>query len=171
MGGYGWRQRGARFPWFGLLLVALGVALAVDQAELGIAWAHSLALLVGLAAWVAFLVGWGGWAGLGAVVLTGWGAARVAQDVGLVSGSGWAPLLIGAGFLALYLVGLARQAGRYGWAVWVGLILVVVGGAQVAAREIPGVPPLDELVVPLILVGLGAFLIVRGMRRNAHGGA
>lgn len=168
--GYGWWEGRRRFPWFGLFLVALGVALAVDQADLGITTAHLLPLLAGLVFGSAFLLGFGGGAGVAAAVLLGWGAARTLEDLGMVSGAGWAPLLVGAGFLAVYLVGLAREAGRHGWALWVGLVLVAVGAAQIGVREIPGAPPLDELVVPLILVGFGVLLIVRAMSRRGPGG-
>jgi hypothetical protein len=161
--GFGWWDGPRRFPWLGLFLVALGAALVLDQTGSGVSTGHALALFVGLVFWVAFFAG-AGWAGLPAALLAGWGLARVLGDLGYVSGDGWTALLIGAGFLAVYLVGLARHGGRHGWALWIGLVLVLFGAAQVALREIPGVPPLDAYVLPALLIVLGAFLVVRAVR-------
>jgi hypothetical protein len=162
--GFGWWDGRRGFPWLGLFLVALGAALVVSQAALGVSTGHALALFGGLVFWVAFAFGWAAWAGLPAALLTGWGLARVLQDLGYISGSGWTALLLGAGFLAVYLIALARHGGRQGWALWIGLALVVLGAAQVALREIPGLPPLDAYVVPAILIVIGAFLVVRAIR-------
>jgi hypothetical protein len=161
--GYAWSTGRGGFPWLGLLLVALGAALVVEQGGTGVSTGHALALFVGLVFWLAFLVG-AGWSGLIAAVLTGWGLARVLGDLGYVSGDGWTALLIGAGFLAVYLVGLARAGGRHGWALWVGLALVLLGAVQVAVHELPGLPPLDAYVVPGILIVIGAFLVFRAVR-------
>jgi hypothetical protein len=122
-------------------------------------------VFAGLVFWAAFLFWWaGGWAGLPAAVLTGWGLAFLLQDLGYISGTGWSALLIGAGLLAVYLTGLARR-GRHAWSLWAGLIFVAVGAAEVGAREIPGLPPLDELVVPVVLIGIGAFFVLRALTR------
>lgn len=151
------------FPWLGALLVAVGVGLLVAQAEPRIDEGHAAALIGGLVFWAAFLFWWaGGWSALLAALLTGWGLAGVLRDLGYLAGSGWTALLIGAGFLAVYLTGLARR-GRHAWALWVGLVFVAVGGLQVAAREIPGLPPLDAVVVPVLLIAVGVLLVVRAV--------
>jgi hypothetical protein len=162
--GFGWWEERRGFPWLGLFLVALGAALVVAQAGAGVSTGHALALFGGLVFWVAFALGWAAWAGLPAALLTGWGLARVLQDLGYISGSGWTALLLGAGFLAVYLIALARHGGRQGWALWIGLALVLLGAAQVTLREIPGLPPLDAYVIPAILIVIGAFLVVRAIR-------
>ena len=49
-------------------------------------------------------------------LLAGWGLAEMLRDLGYVSGPGWSALLMGAGFLAMYLIGLARPGrcpGRF----------------------------------------------------------
>lgn len=159
-GSWGWSGRHG-FPWFGGLLIAVGIGLLVAQADPRIDEGHAVAFFAGLLFWAAFLLWWaGGWAGLPAALLTGWGLAGALRDLGYVSGSGWTALLIGAGLLAVYLAGLARK-GRHAWALWVGLVFVGIGAVQVAAREIPGLPPLDALVVPMLLIGVGAFLVLR----------
>ena len=165
-GTWGWGGRHG-FPWLGGLLIAVGIGLVVAQADPRIDEGHGVAFFAGLVFWAAFLFWWaGGWAGLPAALLTGWGLAGALRDLGYVSGGGWTALLIGAGFLAMYLTGLARR-GRHAWALWVGLIFVGIGALQVAAREIPGLPPLDALVVPVLLIGVGVLLVLRaiGWRR------
>jgi len=161
--GFGW-WCGRPFPWLGLFLVALGAALVVGEAGVGVTTIHALALFGGLVFWAAFIFALAGWAGLPAALLSGWGLAGVLQDLGYVSGSGWTALLLGAGFLAVYLVGLARHGGRQGWTLWIGLGLVLLGAAEVAVREIPGLPPLDAYVLPAIFIVIGAFLILRAVR-------
>lgn len=162
--GYEWWGDRRGFPWLGLLLVALGAGLVVGQADVGVRAVHALALFAGLVFWAAFAFGWAGWSGLFAAILSGWGLARVLEDLGYIAGSGWTALLVGAAFLAVYLVGLSRQAGRHGWALWIGVALVVLGAAQIALREIPGMPPLDAYVVPVILIIVGAWLVFRAVR-------
>lgn len=163
--GYWWWGQRRGFPWLGLFLIALGAALVVEQADVGVTTGHSLALFAGLVFWAAFVFSWAGWAGVPAAVLTGWGLARSLQDLGYVGGDGWVALLIGAGFLAVYLGGLARRALWHGWTLWVGLALVLLGAAQIALREVPGFPRLDAYVVPLLLVVVGAILVLRALRR------
>lgn len=165
--GYGWWEGRRRFPWLGGFLVAIGAALVVGQADIGISTGHALALFGGLVFWAAFVSDRGGWVGVPAALLSGWGLAGVLIDLGYITGSGWTALLPGAAFLVVYLLGLGRHAGRHGWALWVGLILVALGALQVAFREIPGSPPLDAYLVPVILIVIGAFLVARGVRPRA----
>lgn len=162
--GYGWWEGHRGFPWLGLLLVALGAALVIEEIEGRIDTSHSLALLAGVVFSASFALGRSGWAGLPAALLTGWGLTRVLQDLGYIAGSGWTALLVGAAFLAVYLIGLARHGGRHGWALWLGLALVTLGAAQIAVREIPGLPPLDAYVLPVTLIVIGMFLVLRARR-------
>jgi len=162
--GHGWWEGRRGFPWLGLLLVALGAALGVEEFDARIDTSHSLALFAGLVFSAAFALGWSSWSGLPAALLTGWGLARVLQDLGYIAGTGWTALLVGAAFLAVYLIALTRHGGRHGWALWLGLALVALGATQIALREIPGLPPLDAFVLPAILIVLGAYLVVRALR-------
>lgn len=159
-----WWWGGRRgFPWLGALLIAFGAALVVEETGVGVTTGDALALFAGLVFWAAFFLSGSGFTGVSAAVLTGWGLARTLDDLGYVSGDGWTALLIGAGFLAVYLVGLARQ-GRHGWTLWIGLALVLLGAAQIALREVPGFPHLDAYVVPVLLIVVGALLIGRAVR-------
>jgi hypothetical protein len=164
--GTGWWGGRRGFPWLGALLIAFGAALVVEETGVGITTGDALALFAGLVFAAAFLLSGSGATGVLAAVLTGWGLTRTLGDLGYVSGDGWTALLIGAGFLAMYLVGLARQ-GRHGWTLWIGLALVLLGAAQVALREVPGFPHLDAYVVPVLLIVVGALLIGRAVRPRA----
>lgn len=164
-GGWWWWSGRREFPWLGAFLIAVGAALVVDQAAPDVNTARVIATFVGLVFWAAFLFSGMGWAGVVAAIVGGWGLSGVLQDLGYVAGGGWTPLLIGAGFLVVYLAGLGFRAGRHGWTLWVGLALVVLGAVEIGVRQIPGIPPLDSLVVPVILIAIGAFLVIRAVRR------
>jgi hypothetical protein len=164
-GGWWWTTGRRDFPWLGAFLIAIGGALAVAQAAPGVDDARLIAAFLGLAFWAAFFAASMGWAGIVAAILGGWGLSGILQDLGYVSGTGWTPLLIGAGFLVVYLGELALRGGRLGWTLWIGLALVVLGAFDIALRQIPGIPPLDALVVPVILIAIGAFLVLRAIRR------
>jgi hypothetical protein len=47
-----------------------------------------------------------------------------------------------------------------------GGILAVVGGFQAAGSVIPGLPSLGELLLPAVLVGVGALVLWRALRRR-----
>jgi hypothetical protein len=164
-GGWWWWVGRRDFPWFGAFLIAIGAALVVAQAAPEVSDARLVAAFVGLAFWAAFFLAGIGWAGIAAAIVGGWGLSGILQDLGYVSGGGWTPLLIGAGFLVVYLAELAMRGGRAAWTLWIGLALVLLGAVEIGLRRIPGLPPLDSLVVPVILIAVGAFLVLRAIRR------
>ncbi len=43
--------------------------------------------------------------------------------------------------------------------------MAVLGGVQAAGSVIPGFPTLGQLVVPVLLGGLGLIVLVRALRR------
>jgi len=164
-GGWWWWAGRRDFPWLGGFLIALGAALVVAQAAPQVSDIRLFAGFLGLVFWAAFFFAAVGWAGIAAAIVGGWGLSGVLQDLGYVSGGGWTPLLIGAGFLVVYLAELAMRGGRLAWTLWIGLALVVLGAVEIGVRQIPGLPPLDQLVVPVILIAIGAFLVLRAVRR------
>lgn len=94
-------------------------------------------------------------------ILTGFGAALVAQDLGLVEDIGLIGL--GVGFLLIPLVQLASGAVRdpgWWWPVIPGAILVVLGVVEHLQGSAAG------LILPAILIILGlSFLLSAAWRR------
>ncbi len=163
---WGWDGGHERLPWIGIFLVALGAALLIGQFTTPVS-AVSL-LLDALAA--SFLVTWLVNRARGAMIpgllFLALGAAATLTDLGYVSGSGWGTFFFGIAFLVAWLIGIA-WGGRYGWALWVGLIFAVIGGVQLLG-QIPGFPDLGQLW-PLLLVGLGLWIIWRAYNRPRRG--
>jgi hypothetical protein len=148
----------------GVMLVAIGVALLlIDLTGVGGVAVVLLGGIAFLATYLAtrsygFLVPGG--------ILTGFGAALVAQDLGLVSDVGLIGL--GAGFLLIpavqLLTGAPRESGWW-WPVIPGGILTALGSitfleGRAAGLVLPGV---------LIIVGL-IFLLSAGRRRPEQAG-
>ncbi len=170
--GVGWygtaRVRGPAFPWAGAILVLLGVAFLLHQLDpLLDAWG-----LVTFALGVALVVAWAMgrsrialWPG---VILLGYGAAVLLLRLGVLSGRGWTTLGIGIGFLAGWLVSWVR-GGTSTWPLLIAGLFVLVGAGQLVA-QLPELQGLDRYVAPVIVIGLGALLIVSGMRRRPLSG-
>jgi len=149
-------MRGRSFA--GALLVAIGVALLlINLTGVG---GVAVVLLGGLAFLAThfatrsygFLVPGG--------ILTGFGAALVAQDLGLVADIGLIGL--GAGFLLIPLIQLGTSTPREGgwwWPVVPGGILVTIGAIEFLQGDAAG------LILPgvLIILGLG-FLLNAALR-------
>ncbi len=147
-----------RFPWVGVLLVLLGVALLVRQLAPAISFGDLLLLALGLAFAGAWLVAHQRWALVPAILLLALALPRLLRDVGVIGGDGWTPLFLGAALLLVWAIGRAQQRAGHGWALWLGGLFVVVGLFQLSDR-IPGIPDLGALW-PLIIIGAGLALIV-----------
>jgi hypothetical protein len=100
---------------------------------------------------------------VGAVVLAG-GLAGLGQAAGVLPGGGWTTLAIGIACLGLAAWRSGRGRGARPLSA-VGIVLAAVGGLQAAGSVIPGFPTLGQLVVPLLLAGLGVLVISRALRR------
>jgi hypothetical protein len=98
----------------------------------------------------------------GAIVLAG-GLAGLGQAVELLPGGGWTTLAIGLALLGLGAWRAGRGAGGRTLTV-VGAVLAAVGGIQAAGSVIPGFPSLGQLVVPVVLLGIGALVLSRALR-------
>ena len=169
--GVGWygtaRVRGPAFPWAGAILVLLGVAFLLNQLDPRLdAWG-----LVTFALGVALVVAWAMgrsrialWPG---AVLLGYGAAVLLLRLGVLSGHGWTTIGIGVGFLAGWLASWLR-GGTSTWPLLIAGLFVLVGAGQLVA-ELPELQGLDRYVAPVVVIGLGALLILSGMRRQSRG--
>ena len=151
--------------WIGLSLVAFGGYLVLASFVPGIALLGSLALaIIGCV-----LVGWhlagraGAWAVHAGVILGGFGIARVVADLAHLPAAGWGTLGAGLGLLLIAVVRVTRGEGVR-WQAWVGGALAIFGGWGVLGATIPGFPTLGDLIVPVVLVLIGAVVLRRGFR-------
>lgn len=153
-----WGPGGARrpgLPWIGIFLLVFGALLLVRQLFPEV---RALGSLLVLAVGLAFLVRWAIDRGTGSLYA---GAIITALAVpGLVEEAttevdGLGTLSLGVAFL--FIAGVrAATGGGWGWQAWFGGLLVLIGAV---AMTTPGV---GGLVLPVLLVILGAVLIVRG---------
>jgi hypothetical protein len=156
-----WRwssSAGRTFPWFAILLVLLGVGLLIELLVPELSFGSLIILAAGSAFALAAVVGRIVGATVPALVLIAWATSRMANELEILSGDGWSTLFVGAALLIGW--GLARfQRARREWALWLGLILTVIGLADVS-DTLPF--SLDfAIVVPLAIIGLGVYLIFR----------
>jgi hypothetical protein len=153
--------------WLGGGLVALGAYLVLAAWFPAVAAAGSAAVaLVGAVLLGAGLTRrLGSWSVyLGALVLAV-GAARLAGALGLLPGGGWTTLAIGVALLGLAGYRASRGGGGRTFAI-VGAGIAFIGGVQALGGLVPGFPTLGELVLPALLVGIGAIVLVRAIRRG-----
>jgi hypothetical protein len=157
-----WGPDGTRrpgLPWIGIFLVVFGGLLLVQQAYPELESAGSfLVLAIGLA----FLVRWALDRGRGSlyagVIITALAAPGVLNAAG-IHASGLGTLSFGIAFLFIAAV-RAASGGGWGWQLWFGGLLALVGGASISS------PAAGGLIVPLLLVSLGAALLLRDAGRS-----
>jgi hypothetical protein len=150
-------------PWIGIFLLVFGGLLLAQQAYPELESASSLLVLaIGLA----FLVKWAIDRGTGSLyagaIITALAAPGLLTAVG-VAADGLGTFCLGIAFLFIAAV-RAGSGGGWGWQLWFGGLLALVGGARIAN------PATGDLLVPLLLVALGAALLLRdagrGIRRR-----
>jgi hypothetical protein len=164
-----WTTGGRSFPWLGVLLVLIGVALLVAYAFPGV----SSSTLVLLAIALAFLAGWIFGRSYVAMIFgfltLALGVAELIEDMGLlgvptgdVAGLWSASLAVA--FLAIWLVGWATKR-RSTWPLWGAAIFGALGAIELSGR-LSGFPLMGALWA-LIIIGVGVFLVWRA--RSAPG--
>jgi hypothetical protein len=142
-------------PWIGIFLVVLGGLLLLRLVLPGYATAGSLVVLaVGLALLVKWALDRSVLALYGGAVITALGLPDILAAAGLASGPGLGTMLVGIAFLAIAGV-RAASGGGVGWQAYLGLLLALVGGAQVA------IPALGGIVLPALIVIGGLYLVMR----------
>lgn len=152
-----------RLPLIGLFLVLFGGLLLLGQFVPGTRLIGSgLMVAVGIvliALWAARRTGTVGlYAG---VVVAALSLPNLLRDLGLIGeGSGWGTLFLGLGFVGIALVRASNRSGT-GWQMMVGIVLTVLGGFQVFARQLPGSPSADGLLWPIAIVAIGIWFISR----------
>jgi hypothetical protein len=150
-------------PWIGIFLVVFGGLLLVQGVYPQFA---SIWSLVVLAIGVAFLIRWAITRGTGSLyagaIITALAAPGLLSAAG-IEANGLGTLSLGIAFLFIAAV-RAASGGGWGWQLWFGGLLALIGGVNVSS------PTAGGLVVPVLLVALGAALLLRdagrGIRRR-----
>jgi hypothetical protein len=146
-------------PWIGIFLLVFGGLLLVQQLYPG---AEALGSVLVLAVGLAFLIKWAIDRGTGSLyagaIITALAAPGVINAAGFdVDGLG--TFCFGVAFLFIAAV-RAASGGGWGWQAIFGGLLTLLGGVNMLTPEVGG------LLVPIVLLGLGALLIFGGGRRG-----
>lgn len=155
------------FPWLGVLLLVVGGSLLVHEAVPRLDGGALAALIVGSGLWVAWVTGRSGLALWAAVVLLGYGVARLLVGLDVVEGRGWTTLGVGVGLATGWLVARIRSSGS-DWVLALAALFALVGAAQLAEHVEP-LRGLDRVAAPLVIVGVGVLVIVASFRGRPGG--
>jgi hypothetical protein len=164
-----WAERGRGFPWLGVLLVLLGVALLVQFAIPNVSVGTLVLLAIGLAFLAAWLLGRSGFAMVPGVLFVALGSAELIEDLALLGPAGadvpgLASSALAIGFLLIWLLGYARNR-RSTWPLWGAAIFGLIGVAQLSGRLV-NIPELGALW-PVLIILLGVLVILNARRRPA----
>lgn len=146
-------------PWIGIFLLVFGGLLLVQAV---FPQFQAVGSVFVLAIGLAFLIRWAVDRRTGSLYA---GAIITALSVpGLLSAAGvkadgLSTFSLGAAFLFIAAV-RAVSGGGWGWQLWLGGMLAILGGVHIANPAVGG------LLVPVALVALGAALVLRGSTRG-----
>lgn len=155
------------FPWLGVLLLVVGGSLLVHELVPRLDGVALAAIILGLGLGVAWATGRSGLALWAAVVLLGYGVARLLVGLDIVEGRGWTTLGVGVGLAAGWVVARVRSRGSE-WVLALAGLFVLVGAAQLA-EHVEQLRGLDRLVAPLVVVGVGVLVMVASFRGRPGG--
>jgi hypothetical protein len=154
--------KGGIGQWVGIGLLVVGGYLVLSLFVPGIEFIGSVLLLAGGIGLLAmhFLQHTPAWTLYTGAVLTGIGGLRVAGALLPFETRGLTSMGLGLGLLA---IGYLRrtQAGGFGWQGVAGAAALGFGLLQFAVGLLPGDTGLIDLVVPVLLLGLGGFVLLR----------
>jgi len=163
---YGWEwgpddARRPGLPWIGIFLLVFGGLLLMQQLFPGF---EALGSVVVLAVGLAFLVKWAVDRGTGSLyagaIITALAVPGLLNAAG-VEANGLSTFSLGVAFL--FIAGVrAATGGGIGWQLWFGGLLALVGGVNIANASLGG------LILPIVLVALGAALLLRGAGGRAR---
>ena len=146
-------------PWIGIFLLVFGGLLLVQQVYPEL---ESLGSVFVLAIGLAFLVKWAIDRGTGSLyagaIITALAAPGVLNAAG-IEADGLTTFCLGVAFLFIAAV-RATTGGGWGWQLWFGGLLALIGGVSISSPAIGG------FVVPVLLVALGAALLLRDAGRG-----
>lgn len=145
-------------PWIGIFLLVFGGLLLIQQV---VPEFEALGSVVVLAVGLAFLVKWAIDRGTGSLyagaIITALAVPGLLNSAG-IEANGLSTFSFGVAFLFIAIV-RAASGGGVGWQLWFGGLLALIGGVSIANASLGG------LILPIILVGLGAALLIQGMSR------
>ena len=161
-----WGPEGSRrpgLPWVGIFLLVFGGLLLVQQIYPEF---ESVSSVLVLAIGLAFLVKWAIDRGTGSLyagaIITALATPGVLNALG-IEADGLGTFSLGVAFLFIAAV-RATSGGGWGWQAWFGGLLALVGLVAISS------PTGANLIVPVLLVTLGAALLLRdagrGIRRR-----
>ena len=157
---YGWEwgpddARRPGLPWIGIFLLVFGALLLMQQLFPEF---EALGSVVVLAVGLAFLVKWAIDRGTGSLyagaIITALAVPGLLNAAG-IEADGLSTFSFGIAFLFIAAV-RAATGGGFGWQLWFGGLLALLGGVNIANASLAG------LIVPVLLVALGLALILRG---------
>jgi hypothetical protein len=161
----GWPPRRSRISTLGIFLIVVGVLLAAGnffpEAQIG---ASAFFLGLGVVLVVIGLRDHSTMALYAGVFVTAIALANLLSHVSDVRSPGWGILFVGIGFTAVALI--RSSAGRrWSWLLGLALVLVLWGGAEIAASNFSF--SADRLFVPVLIVLLGLWFVSRSMRSRS----
>ncbi len=160
--GWEWGPDDARrpgLPWIGIFLLVFGGLLLLQAVY---PEARAIGSVLVLAVGLTFLIRWAIARGSGSLyagaIITALAAPGLLEAAG-VHADGLGTFSFGVAFLFIAAV-RAATGGGWGWQLWFGGLLALVGGVSISNSAAGGV------VVPLLLVALGAALLLRDSGRR-----
>lgn len=142
-------------PWIGIFLLVFGGLLLLQQLYPEFEGAGSvLVLAIGLAFLIKWVIDRGTGSLYAGAIITALAAPGLINALGY-DADGLGTFCFGLAFLFIAAV-RAASGGGVGWQAWFGGLLALLGGVNMVTPEVGG------LIVPLILVILGAALIFGG---------
>jgi hypothetical protein len=143
-------------PWIGIFLVVFGALLLLERTLPTYRGLGDVAVLAaGIASLVAWLIRRNTIALYAGAFLTAVALPGTIEALGVALGPGWGTLFFGLAFLFIAAV-RAAQSGGFGWQALYGSILVVIALTEILQPDLAGIG------LPLVLVGIGVVLLLRG---------
>jgi hypothetical protein len=156
-------SRGRPFPWLGVLLVLVGLALLIQTVMPPDTLSAGTVLLFALGG--ALVVGWlfgGSWlAAIPGLLLLALGIARMVGELNIYQGQGTTALSLAVAFVLIWLIGLTRQR-KSRWPLVAAAVLAVIGIVQVSG-QLANLPELS-FIWPVVIVVVGVLLLISGRR-------
>jgi hypothetical protein len=155
--------RGRQFPWLGVLLVLVGIALLVQAVLPPDTLSAGTVLLFALGG--ALVAGWlfgGSWlAAIPGLLLLALGVAQLIRELDIYTGPGTTAISLAVAFVFIWLIGLTRQR-RLRWPLVAAAVLGVIGLIQLSG-QLANLPELS-VVWPVVIIVVGVLLLVSARR-------